>query len=85
MSEQTITADREELRTLIADVIEVDAAKVTDNAHFAEDLEVDSLMALEIAVQIEQKYGIKIDDSEVGKITSLAAAYDFIVRKQGAA
>jgi acyl carrier protein len=87
MSEQTVTAsaDREELRALIAEVIEVEAAKVTDDAHFAEDLDVDSLMALEITVQIEQRYGIKIDESEVGEITSLAAAYDFIVRKQGAA
>jgi acyl carrier protein len=87
MSEQTVTAsvDREELRALIAEVIDVDVAEVTDDAHFAEDLEIDSLTALEVTVQIEQKYGVKVDESEVGKITSLAAAYDFIVRKRDAA
>ncbi|MER7212858.1 acyl carrier protein [Streptosporangium sp. NPDC000239] len=76
MTEQIITAvDKEELRTLIAATLDVDVAEVTDEAHFVEDLGVDSLMALEITVNLEKKYQVRIDESEVAGVTTLESTY----------
>ncbi len=58
MPETTTTAlDKEQLRELVADVLDLDVAEVTDDADFMEDLDVDSLMALEITVRLEKEYG----------------------------
>ncbi|MER0443437.1 acyl carrier protein [Streptomyces sp. NPDC006711] len=72
MSENTAVAvDTEELRSLVADALELPAEEVTDEAHFVEDLQVDSLMALEIVVNLEKKYGIKVDESDFKQVSNL--------------
>ena len=42
--------DKEELRLTVAGVLDIEAADLTDEANFTDDLEVDSLMALEVVV-----------------------------------
>ncbi|MEU8409485.1 acyl carrier protein [Micromonospora sp. NPDC048842] len=76
-----LTIDKEELRGRIATVLDIDPAEVTDDAHFAEDLEVDSLLALEITVRLEREYGVKLDEKELAAVTSLQATYDLLNRK----
>ncbi len=68
---QSVSVDKEELRALVADVLELPVEKVTDDADFINDLEIDSLVALEIAIRLEKKYGVNIDDSELKTISSL--------------
>ncbi|WP_049563504.1 acyl carrier protein [Nonomuraea sp. SBT364] len=70
--------DKDELRTVIATTLDVDVAEVTDDAHFVHDLEVDSLMALEIAVTLEKRFQVKIDETEMAGITSLNSTYDLL-------
>ena len=53
-----VTLDKEELRTVVADVLDVERDDVTDEANFVEELGVDSLMALEVMVVLEKKYGV---------------------------
>ncbi|EST38475.1 hypothetical protein N566_07205 [Streptomycetaceae bacterium MP113-05] len=57
--------DVEELRAVVAGALELPVEEVTDEARFKEDLEVDSLISLEIAVRIEERYGVKIDESQL--------------------
>ncbi|MFC8231514.1 acyl carrier protein [Streptomyces sp. NPDC056661] len=72
MSENTAVAvDTEELRSLVADALELPVEEVTDEAHFVEDLQVDSLMALEIVVNLEKKYGIKVAESDFKQVSNL--------------
>ncbi|MGK5631054.1 acyl carrier protein [Streptomyces sp. URMC 123] len=71
MSVQTGTAlDLEELRALVAGALELPVEEVTDDARFKEDLEVDSLISLEIAVRLEERYGVKVDDAELAELGS---------------
>ncbi|GGQ06508.1 acyl carrier protein [Streptosporangium pseudovulgare] len=81
----TATLDREDLRTTVADVLDVDVDEVTDDVDFIEDLGVDSLMALEVMVVLEKKYGVKIAESELREVTNLTKAYDLITEKLKAA
>lgn len=79
MPEQDMIAlDREDLRELIADIIDVPVAEIGDDVHFVEDLEVDSLMALEITVRLEKRYGVKLADTELAEVTTLRGTYDLL-------
>ncbi len=66
----------DEVAVLIADIIEMDAAKIDRNAHLVEDLGMDSMMALEILAAIEKKYKIKIAEEDLPKITSINRAIE---------
>jgi acyl carrier protein len=70
--------DKEELRALLAEVLDVDTSEVTDHAHFVDDLEVDSLLALEIAVRLEQAYSVSLGEKETESLKSLNDAYDLL-------
>ncbi|WP_156727253.1 acyl carrier protein [Streptomyces apocyni] len=77
--------DKEELRAIVAQVLDVDVTDVGDEVQFVDDLEVDSLMALEVVVVLEKKYGVKLPESELKNIVTLSSAYDVLVsRLQGA-
>ena len=54
-----ITVDR--LRELVATVLEIDIAQVTQDALFYEDLEVDSLHKTEISALVKREFNVRID------------------------
>ena len=56
----------------------MNAAKVTSAARFKEDLDLDSLDAVEIVMAIEEEFCIEIPDSEADKILSITDAVAFI-------
>ncbi len=61
----------QELRALVAEIVEIEPEKITPEAKFVEDLGMDSMMALEILASIEKKYKLKIPDENLTKITNL--------------
>ncbi|MGA7203039.1 MAG: acyl carrier protein [Specibacter sp.] len=65
------TIDREELRVLVAETLDLDVAEVTDTADFVNELDVDSLMALEVMVVLERRYSVRLDEKRLAEITSL--------------
>ena len=70
---ETITADhiRAEVKKLIAEVTEREPAEITDTAHFADELGVDSLMAMEVMVAVDKKYKINIPEDEFATIKNI--------------
>ncbi|MEU2801175.1 acyl carrier protein [Streptomyces sp. NPDC006863] len=77
--------DKEELRAVVAQVLDVEPSEVTDDASFVDDLEVDSLMALEVVVVLEKRYEVKLPESELRRIVTLQSAYDLLLGKLAAA
>ena len=69
---------KEELRSLIAEIAEVDA--IPDDAAFT-DLGIDSMMGVEIVAAIERQYHVKFADSELGQVTTLNRSYDLVLSK----
>ena len=61
----------QELREIIAKIVEVEPEKITPEAKFIEDLGMDSMMALEILVAIEKKYKIQIPEEKLNRIRNL--------------
>ena len=61
----------QELRALIAEIVEIEPERITRDASFVEDLGMDSMMALEILASIEKRYKLKISDDKLTKIANL--------------
>lgn len=79
--DQTAGVNIEELRALIAEELELPVEDVTDEANLASDLDVDSLTSMEIAVQLEKKYRIKISDEEMMSLTSVLSIHRIVSAK----
>lgn len=61
----------EDLRELVATILEVEPDTIDEKASFVKDLGMDSMMALEILASIEKKYKIIIPEETLAKFTSL--------------
>ncbi|KAF7805279.1 acyl carrier protein 2, mitochondrial [Senna tora] len=74
--------DKSEVTDRVISVVKnfqkVDPSKVNPNAHFQNDLGLDSLDAVEIVMALEEEFGFEIPDNEADKINSINLAVDFI-------
>jgi len=61
----------QDLRKLVAEVLESDPKSIDPNAGFVKDMGMDSMMALEILAGIEKKYRIAIPEEMLPKFTNL--------------
>jgi acyl carrier protein len=75
-------ASADEIRAGLAEILDevagVNADEVNDDKSFTDDLDVDSLSMVEVAVAAEEKFGVKIPDDELPKLKTVgdAVAYN---------
>ncbi|MFB8237917.1 acyl carrier protein [Kitasatospora purpeofusca] len=81
----TTGLEMEDLRRTIAHVLDVDVEELTDDAAFVADLGIDSLLALEVVVVLEKKYGLRLEERDFPLITSLRTAHELLRGKLGPA
>ncbi len=76
----------EEILSGLADIVEevagVSASDVTADKSFTDDLDIDSLSMVEIAVQAEDKFGVKIPDDELANLKTVGDAVGYIARNE---
>lgn len=70
MSEQNID---NEIKELIAGIVQKDPSEITPEVRFVEDLGVDSMMALEILSAVERKFRILIPEDKLPQMRTLNA------------
>ena len=68
----------ERLANAIAEVLDIDASKITPDSKFVEDLGADSLDVLEIVMGIESEFGIKIPTEATENIVTAGDAFEAI-------
>ena len=71
------------LTELIAEHLGLDASEITAETSFADDLGADSLDVAEIAIAVEDRLGITIDDSELDHIRTVGQAVEMLEAKLG--
>jgi acyl carrier protein len=62
--------------SIISEVAGVGEEEITPETKFNEDLEIDSIKAIEITVALEKKFKISIRDEDVPNITTVKQAID---------
>jgi len=55
----------------IAEDMEIDEAKITDEAHFITDMGLDSMALLEVLATMEKKFGVTIPETEFPNIVTI--------------
>ena len=63
------------------EVLSVDAAQVTMEASFADDLDADSLDLVELVMALEEEFDVTVEEEELEGITTIGAAFNLITSK----
>jgi acyl carrier protein len=63
-----------EIIAIIAEISGYDEEEITADKNFFEDLEIDSIKAIEITVALEKKFKVAVRDEDVPNITTVRQA-----------
>jgi acyl carrier protein len=66
------------IRRHLSTELRVDPARIDEDSRFKEDLRADSLDLLELTVELEDTYGIRIPDEDAARILTVGQAADFV-------
>ena len=71
------------VKAIIVDKLGIEPSEVTETANFTNDLGADSLDTVELLMEFERVFGIKIPDEETSGIDTVGAAINKVVEKLG--
>jgi len=79
-------ADQPEILSGLAEIVEevagIEKAEVSAEKSFVDDLDIDSLSMVEIAVQAEDKFGVKIPDDQLAELKTVGDAVAYIAKNR---
>jgi acyl carrier protein len=68
----------EELAAILNEVADVKPEDVSPEKSFVDDLDVDSLSMVEVAMAVEEKFNAKIPDDELANLKTVGDAINYI-------
>jgi len=81
-----MAASREEVYERVKDVLVeqlgIDEGDITEEASFQEDLDADSLDLVELIMELEDQFTVKISDEDAQGITTVGQAVEYILARQ---
>lgn len=66
------------IRDMLVEQLGVDEGDVSMSAAFADDLDADSLDLVELIMEMEDQFGVKISDEDAQKINTVEQAVDYV-------
>jgi acyl carrier protein len=76
------------IRERLAEILEIDEARISLDSSFSADLDADSLALIELVEALEQELGertvgFSIDDDDLGDLHTVRDAVDYVVGRLG--
>ncbi|RJQ55110.1 MAG: acyl carrier protein, partial [Nitrospiraceae bacterium] len=68
-----------EIRKMVSEIIEVPVEKLTPEADFFNDLNVDSLKAIEIVAAFEKRFRVIVPENDIPKIRNISQIVAYTV------
>ncbi|GAA3548312.1 acyl carrier protein [Streptomyces sp. HUAS 31] len=85
MTSTDIAAEREnQIKELVADILELEPDEMTRTSRFKEDHEADSLLAIEILASLEKRFKITIAQQELARMVNLEGVYEVVAEAAAA-
>jgi acyl carrier protein len=73
----------EQVKSVIAEELEVEENQITMESQIVDDLGADSLDVVELIMRLEEKFEIEIPDEDAEKIQTVSDAVKFIEAQDG--
>lgn len=64
---------------IISEKLGIDEKQVTESSKLVDDLNADSLDLVDLVMAVEEEFGVKIDDSNLEKISTVKDVVDYII------
>ncbi|ADH68361.1 MULTISPECIES: acyl carrier protein [Nocardiopsis] len=78
MAQQTEQEILKGLGEIIEEIVGTEASEVTPDKSFVDDLDIDSLSMVEIAVAAQDKFGVEIPDDQLKDLKTVQDVINFI-------
>lgn len=72
----------EELKGKIAETLNIDAEKITEDSRLIEDLKADSMDVATLLIELESEYGIEIEEDDLDSLKTVKDVVDYIEAKK---
>jgi len=72
----------EQVKTVVAGALDIDEGTITLEASLNDDLGIDSLEAVELIMELEDAFDIKIDDAEARVLVTVADILNLLEAKK---
>ncbi|MFC9972911.1 acyl carrier protein [Spirillospora sp. NPDC050679] len=70
------------LAAIIDEIVGIDKSEVTPEKNFIDDLDIDSLSMVEIAVAAQDQFGVEIPDDELRNLKTVKDVINFVQNLQ---
>jgi acyl carrier protein len=71
----------DDVKNIIVEQLHVTPEKVTENAHFVDDLGADSLDIVELVMAFEEKFAVEIPDEDSQQLVTVGKAAEYLQKK----
>ena len=72
----------EQVKGVLVDQLGIEESEITEEASFQEDLDADSLDLVELIMELEDTFGVKISDEDAQGIQTVGQAVDYVSTHQ---
>ncbi len=72
----------EQIKSELSQKLGIEESEITEDASFEEDLGADSLDLVEVVMDLEDQFGLKIPDDDARELTTVGKAIDYVIAHQ---